>query len=142
MAVRDSQPLGLLPATSVSSTQLTPQGVIGSLKGIVDLFLGFNCSAVPVGGSPVLDAFLITSLDGVVWQDIAHVQFKLATGIQYVQVAGETPAPQSIVAAQFATLPAGQVVQGPWGDRLAVVWNFTAGGSAGSYTLAVQGYGK
>lgn len=142
MAIRDSLPLRFIQAQSISASQTSPQGVVGGLKGLVDLFLSMGVSAVPSGGAPVLDVYLHTSADGITYQDIAHVQFTNSVVTKFVQIAGETQGQQNLIASTFQSLPANLVVHGPWGQYLGVSWIFTGGGSSGSYVLTVQGYAK
>jgi hypothetical protein len=61
---------------------------------------------------------------------------------RFIQVSGEAAGSTSIVAASDGQLAGETVMQGPWGDRLRIKYVFAAGGSSGSYQLAVSGIVK
>lgn len=111
--------------------------------GYEDLFVQFDCSAVPTGGNPTLDVYLQTSADGgTTWRDIAHTQFTTSALKRFAQISGQTAGATSILAASDAALSGETVTQGAWGDRLRVKYVFAAGGSTGTYTLTVKAVPK
>jgi hypothetical protein len=130
----------LLPSTAISSNS-TGTPVIAS--GYNSLYLNLNCSAVPVGGAPTGDFYIQTSPDvGATWRDIAHTQFTTATAVRFMQLSGLATGAAAPQAASDGVLAGETCVQGPFGDRFRVKWIFSAGGSSGSYTVAVTGIVK
>lgn len=141
MASRDGVQFTLLASTAVSSSSAGT--AVTGLLGLTDIYCQVNCSAVPTGGTPTLDVYLQTSADaGTTWRDIAHKQFTTSTLKVFWQVAGDAAGATASLAASDAALAGDTVVQGPWGDRLRIKYAFAAGGSSGSYTLAVNAYLK
>jgi hypothetical protein len=133
--------VALLVPTAINANG-TGNPVIG-LGQYKNLYAVLNLTAVPAGGAPTLDVYLQSSPDsGTTWRDIAHTQFTTAAVARFVSISGDAAGSTSIVAASDGQLAGETVVQGPWGDRLRIKYVFAAGGSSGSYQLAISGIVK
>jgi hypothetical protein len=152
MAIRDAVPLNFsatLPPLNAAGTFTSSPTL--RLKGLVSLVVELNVSAVP-GGTPTLDVFVQTSVDGgATWTDIIHFAPVTTTpGVQYAQVVGDLPtqtitgtsaSPAGPFAQQDGTLPVNTTRQGPWGDLLRV--KVVVGGTVtGQYIVAINGFVK
>ncbi|HWX42118.1 MAG TPA: hypothetical protein VN345_13300 [Blastocatellia bacterium] len=128
------------------STAINANGTGNSVLGLgqyKNLYAVLNLTAVPAGGAPTLDVYLQSSADaGTTWRDLAHTQFTTSAVVRFVAISGDSAGSTSIVAASDGQLAGETVVQGPWGDRLRIKYVFAAGGSSGSYQLAISGIVK
>jgi hypothetical protein len=134
--------ISILPSSTISSSATSTP--ITGLQSFQNAFLEVSVTGVPVGGTPTLDVYLQSSPDGgTTWRDFAHTsQITTSNVNQFVQLSGMTAGATTGLAASDAALAANTVVQGPWGDRLRAKWVFVAGGSSGSYTVAISGVVK
>lgn len=128
----------LLDSTDISANgNGTARTGFSRYKGLYGLI---NVTAVPTGGAPTLDVYVQATPDGgATWQDVAHFQFTTSAVARLFQLSQIAAGGTTTIAPSDAALAGDSVVQGPFGDQLRVKYKFAAGGSSGSYTLAVTG---
>lgn len=130
------------PMTLLASTAIGASGVGSAVNGFAlygGVLIGANLSAVPTGGAPTLDFYIQCTPDGgTTWQDIAHYQFTTSSGWRFFPISQFAAGPTGSIAASDAALSGDTIKQGPFGDQLRVKYVFAAGGSSGTYTLAVS----
>lgn len=140
----DGKPIeiGKGPVTLDTQTTVSSSGsgsTISDLLGFGDIAIELNVTVAPSGGSPTLDLDVMTTIGGTQWFSIGRFAQTLgvAPKTRIMRISGRV---QSGTAeeTQAATLPASEVRNGPWGDKIRIHRVIGMGGATGGYTYTVK----